>query len=363
MVRQLNYVSSTLATQGKRYRYRAVQRVVMRNTDLPKVPDYWRENPYDPTAPPLDLRYLTVATVSNARMVDRNIPLSATEGLGEAVETGGGSVAILKETGDPLAVVTNLRIPVVTGSGTEPRIQPIVNPTWLSTFRELENGAVVTKILLADANGVYQARLSVVDHSESSPPYVEPILDVEWLLTGQDYFAMTGKRLEASCVVRLTASAENPTFPLLRQYIVANRFSGEDFPGVFGTTVNVVHSGEFHGEVFVIKPSTFNFAPGHGYVPDYGIIASPVGRFLWPNDGGTYVINGVTRQVPQASIIKRVPIEAVPRPPYAVLHKPGDSNSSFGGDPPGAIIRYIGDKSRGTWTSILEQPAFADRPY
>lgn len=363
MVRQLNYVSSTLATQGKRYRYRGVQRIVMRNAELPELPGYWRENPYDPTAPPLELRYLTVATVSNARMVDRNMPLNATLGSGESLESGGGSVAILKETGDPLAVITNLRVPVSDGAQVSVRIQPIVGPTWFSSFRELEGSDLVTKFLLADANGVYQVRLSFVTHGDNSPPYIEPILDVEWLLTGEDYFAMTGKRLQASSVTRLSASAENPAFPALRQFLIANRFSGEDFPGVFGPTVNVTSSGEFQGEVFTIKPSTFHFGPGHGYIPDFGVISSPLGAFLWPNDGGTYVINGVLRQVALGSIIRRAPSESVPRPPYDVLHRPGDTDSGFAGDPPGAIRRTIGDRDRGTSTSVLQQPTSADRPF
>jgi hypothetical protein len=362
MVRQLNFVTSTLAKQGKRYRYRAVQRLVMRNSDLPASPASWRENPYDPSAPPLELRYLTMATVSNARMVDPNMPLTATLGSGESLETGGGSVALLKETGDPLAVVTNLRIPVLDGANLTVRVQPIVNPTWFSSFHEAEGGQVVVKFLLADANGVYQARLNFIDHADSSPPYVEPVLDVEWLLTAEDYYAMTGKRLQATGVTRLSASADNPGFPSLRQFVIANRFSGEDNPSVFGAAVNVTGSGEFHGEVFTIKPATFNYGPGHGYIPDYSVIGSPVGGFLWPNDGGTYVINGVARQMPQASIIRRTPNESVPRPPYAVLHRPGDTDAAFAGDPPGAIRRSIGDPARGTSTSVLEQPSFADRP-
>ena len=363
MVRQLNFVSSTLARQGKRYRYRAVQRIVMRNSDLPALPAYWRENPYDPSAAPLDLRFLTVATVSNARMVDRNMPLAATVGGGESLETGGGSVALLKESGDPLAVVANLRIPVDNGGTLSLRVQPIINPTWFSSFREMEGGSLVTKFMLADANGVYQVRLSFLDHAGNSPPYIEPVLDVEWLLTAEDYFAMTGKRLQASSVVRLSAPAENPAFPALRQYLISNRFSGEDYPAVFGTTVNVVSNGEFHGEVFTIKPATFNFGAGHGYIPDFSVISSPVGGFLWPNDGGTYVVNGVSHQMPRASIIRRTPAEAVPRPPWAVLHRPGNTDSGFLGDTPGAIRRYLGDKDRGTYSSILEQPAFADRPF
>ena len=363
MVRQLNFVSSTLARQGKRYRYRSVQRLVMRNSDLPAAPAYWRENPYDPGAPPLEVRFLTMATVTNARMTDPNMPLAATLGSGDSLETGGGSVAILKETGDPLAVVTNLRIPVMDGASLTTRVQPIVAPTWFSSFQEAVDGGVVVKFLLADANGVYQARLNFVNHADSSPPYVEPVLDVEWLLTAEDYAAMTGKRLQATGVTRLSASAENPAFPSLRQFVIANRFSGEDNPSVFGAAVNISGSGEFRGEVFTIKPSTFNYGPGHGYIPDYSVIASPVGGFLWPNDGGTYVINGVTRQMPQASIIRRTPNETVPRPPYAVLHRPGDTDTAFAGDPPGTIRRSVGDRDRGTSTSILEQPSFADRPF
>ncbi len=363
MVRQLNFVSSTLAKQGKQYRYRSVQRLVMRNDDLPAAPGHWRENPYDPSAPPLELRYLTMATVSNARMTDPSMPLGANLGNGEALETGGGSIALLKETGDPLAVVTNLRIPVLDGAALTTRIQPIANPTWFSSFQEAEGGQVVVKFLLADANGVYQARLGFIDHSGGSPPYVEPILDVEWLLTAEDYAAMTGKRLQATGVTRLSASAENPLFPALRQFVIANRFSGEDNPGVFGSTVNVISSGEFRGEVFTIKPSTFNYGAGHGYIGDYSVIASPLGGFLWPNDGGHYIVNGVARQMPQASIIRRTPTESVPRPPYAVLHRPGDTDAGFAGDPPGTIRRMIGDRSRGTSTSVLEQPSFADRPW
>lgn len=362
MLRQLNYVSSTLARLGKRYRYRAVQRIIMRNQELPAAPSYWRENPYDPGAPPLDLRYLTIATVSNARMVDPNMPLAATLGSGETSETGGGSVAILKETGDPLAVVANLRIPVDTGGGLTTRVQPILNPTWFSSFKEVEAGNVVTKFLLADANGVYQVRLNFINHGGNAPPYVEPILDVEWLLTADDYFAMSGKRLQASSVTRLAASAENPLFPALRQFLIANKFSGEDFPGVFGNAVNVVSSGEFQGEVFTIKPSGFHFGAGHGYVADFSVIPSPLGGFLWPNDGGTYVINGVTQQMARGSIIRRAPAESVPRPPFSVLHRVGDSNVGFLGDPPGAIRRTIGDRERGTASSLLRQPAFADRP-
>jgi hypothetical protein len=282
---------------------------------------------------------------------------------GDSVESAGGSVALLKETGDPLAVVTNLRVPVLDGATLTTVRQPIVNPTWFSSFHEVEGAQVVVKFLLADANGVYQARLSFISHGGNNPPYIEPILDVEWLLTAEDYAAMTGKRLIATGITRLAASAGNPAFPWLRQFVIANRFSGEDNPSVFGAAVNITGSSEFHGEVFTIRPTTFNYGAGHGYVPDFSVIGSPLGGFLWPNDGGTYVINGASRQMPQASIVRRTPTESVPRPPYTVLHRPGDTDATFGGDPPGVIRRTIGDRSRGTSTSVLEQPSFADRPY
>lgn len=324
MTREVNFVSSTLARQGKRYRYRSVQRLVLQNADLPTS---WQ-------APGAGLRYLTLATVQNARMVDPSIPAGARSAIGESAETAGGSIALLAESGDPLAVLSNLMFATSSGRA----LQPIVNPTFLSSFQEIEGSRPVLKFLLTDANGCYQARLDFVVHA-GQPGYREPVLRVEWLLSADDYYWMTGKRLIAASIERLAASAGNPTMPSLKQFLIANRFTGQDNPSVFGVPYNtsgnpangnISGPSEFHGEVFVVKPTTFDIsAPYHGYQPDYGTS----GAFLLPN--------------PNASIARRVPEEQVPTPNLAM----------------GPIRRSVGDKGRGTSTSILEQPAFADRPF
>ncbi|MCC6727822.1 MAG: DUF4159 domain-containing protein [Chthonomonadales bacterium] len=324
MTREVNFVSSTLARQGKRYRYRSVQRLVLQNADLPAG---WQ-------APGAGLRYLTLATVQNARMVDPSIPAGARTATGETAETSGGSIALLAESGDPLAVLSNLMFATSAGRA----LQPIVNPTFLSSFQEIEGSRPVLKFLLADANGCYQARLDFVVHA-GQPGYREPVLRVEWLLSADDYYWMTGKRLIAGSIRRLAASAENTAMQSLRQFLIANRFTGQDNPSVFGVPYNtsgnpangnISGPGEFHGEVFVVKPKTFDIsAPYHGYLPDY--VTS--GAFLLPN--------------PNASIARRVPEEQVPAPNLAV----------------GPIRRSVGDRGRGTSTSILEQPAYADRPF
>lgn len=365
--KQLNYVSSTLARGNRRYQYRAVQRLTLRNSDLPASPPHWRRNPYDPSATPLPIRYLTLAAIGNVRAVDPYTPTQSTASYGETAESGGGSLMLLQEAGDPLAVVSNLRIPTGTGGWI---VQPIAAPQTLSTFAEIVGGALTMKVLLTDANGCYQARVNFVDHA-GPQAYTEAVLDVEWMLTGDDYYAMTGKRLQASSLVRLAASAENSAFPLLRQYLVCNRFSGQDDPLVFnggvsffnttgdGTAGNISGAGEVHGEVFVVKPSTFSFTGAlHGYIPDYQLIG---GAFLWPNDGGTYVVNGGGFTFPQSSIIRRVPVESVPRPPYAVLHSAGDT--PWVGGNVGLLLRQLGYRDRGTASSVLEEPAYADRPF
>ncbi len=368
MLRRVNFVSSTLASQGKRYKYRSVQRVVLRNSDLPADPPSWRQNPYDPNLAPLAMRYLTLAAVQNARMVDPSTPQFASQGLVDTSESGGGSLAVLKESGDPLAVISNLRIP--NGSGGVV-VQPISGPVYLSMFTEAAAGGMAVRFLIVDSNGCYQARLSFVQHA-GAPAYTEPVMDVEWLLTADDYYRMTGKQLQAASLVRLTASANNPQFPALRQFLIANRFSGSDDPAVFngGTPFfnsnvgnpaagNITGPSDFHGEVFVVNPSTFSFGGTHGYIPDYSVVA---GSFLWPNDGQPYLVQGAAVNMPRASIIRRIPAETVPRPPDSVIRNADGSVLNVGSAAVGTLIRSVGSNDRGSNTATLEQPGFADRP-
>jgi hypothetical protein len=165
-------------------------------------------------------------------------------------------------------------------------------------------------------------------------------MNVEWLITTDDYYRMTGKRLKPSSVRRLVSAVTVGPNTGLHRFLISNRFSGEDNPSVFGVPYNI--SGipangnirgpsEFHGEVFELDPTNFDITvPGHGYVPDYFVI----GNFL--------------QKSPIPSIVWRTPTEAIPDPLQGQI---------------GFIRRFIGDPNRATSTAVLEQPAYGDRPY
>lgn len=341
--RQLLFVSSSYPKLGKRYRYRSLTRISLPNNVL--VPPF-----SDPNKPANAFIRFTLALVQNYRLVgDPNAgPGTAVNTLAQATESGGGSIMVLNEAGDPISIVSNLRIPL-DNTGTNFNVQPIVNPVWFSKFDEYDAVAQrpVFKYLLIDANGCYQMKNAIDPITKKQDPR---FMDVEWTLSTDDYYFMTGKKLNASSIVRLNTAVTNPNSPNfgLHHFLIANRFSGEDNPAVFGITFNTTNnpnngniSGttEFHGEVFEIDPTRFSwFTPSvapnpHGYQPDY-IMQN--GNFLVPNTA--------------ASIIWRSPSEPPTQQPVPGLQI-------------GVIIRSIGTRDRATATSLLEQPAFADRPF
>jgi len=331
LLRQVNFASNTYAVQGKKYRYRSVQRVVMRNSDLPAA---WQPNPYDPSLPPLEIRSLTLAAISNYRLVGG--ANSAVNVAGDVTESGGGSLVVLNEAGTLISIVSNLRIP--DGSGGF-RLQPITNPTWFSKFDEVDvtTGRLIYKYLLADENGCYQMRVG------ASPAY----MDVEWMLSAEQYYRMTGKRLRAASIQRLTTVAVDPRNPnrRLNHFLITSRFSGEqDLRAVFGAgwsynttgnpaNGNILGPSAFSGEVFELNPLAWLLTGA--YQPDYLLLdatGTGSGPFVWAN--------------PNASIVWRSPTEEIPRPGQI-----------------GVIRRRIGEPGRATSTAILEQPAYADRPF
>lgn len=318
MLRQVNFVSSTYGTQGQRYRYITAERIMT-----------YLDRQGQPLQQP---RPLTVGAVSNYRLVGSG-PV-AVNAVGDITTTGGGSLVVLDENGVPESIVSNLLIPRVANPiGLQDyRIQPISNPAWFSRFEEVIGNQVVFKYLLADDNGCYQLR---------TDPNNPQVMVVEWMLTNQDYYLMTGKRLRAACIRRLNAAVTQGQNTGLHRFLITNRFSGGDNPAVFGIVYNTTGNpangniqgpSEFHGEVFELDPTTFTFDPNvaaHGYAPDYLV----QGNFLVPN--------------PNPSIVWRAPREQVPTPGAQI----------------GFIRRFIGDPNRATSTAILEQPSFADRPF
>lgn len=332
--RQVNFVSSTYGGQNQRYRYRSTVRMTVPDSILPAS---WQTG--------AAVRYLTLAAIDNARLTDPAVPARAQTAAGATTAGAGGSLVLLKEDGTALTVVNVLRIPLVAApnvsNDADYWIQPVVAPTFVSYFIEVTNGVPMVKVLLCDANGVYQARPQFVSRPEG---FTETLLDVEWFLSAQDYYLMTGKRLQAASVKRLNAGAGNvvtPSTPALHQFLISNRYLGEDDPEVFGANDAerqfLNQRTRTQGEVFVLNPATFSLlarpagpgALGFGYQPDY--VFNAVSGQLLPN--------------PMASIVRRIPNEAP-------VNSPG-----FKG-----FTRAIGDPTRATSTSVLEQPTCADRP-
>ncbi len=329
LLRQLYFASSTFGTQGKRYRYRGVQRSVQLNGTL-KGTAFYDANKAD-TA----LRRFTLAAITNYRLGSGSTVANNTA---DAEIGGGGSIVVMDESGAPISSVTNLAIP--TGA-TSYRLQPINNPTSFSKFDiyDVNTKKAVFHYLLSDANGCYQLR-SGLDANNN------PIMVVEWILSNDDYFSMTGKRLNATSIRRLNTAVVDPAMPGfgLHRFLIANRFSGGDLiPAVFGITQNVPKGSEFNGEVFEIDPSTYNplIVNGHGYIRDYSI-----------NGANFLVANNSLNGTPQASIIWRSPSELVPN---FVAGSPQNIN--------GVVARFIGSPDRATSTSTLEKPSYADRPF
>ena len=329
LLRQLFFASSTYGTQGKRYRYRGVQRTLQINGALKGTAFY------DPNRPDAALRRFTLAAVTNYRLGSGSGNPSGTsdEALG-----GGGSIMVLDETGAPVSVVTNLAIPI---GGNAFKLQPINNPTSFSKFDQYDavKKTTVFHYLLSDANGCYQL-MSGLDANNNA------VMIVEWMLTNDDYFHMTGKRLNAMSIRRLNTAVVLGPNQGLHHFLIANRFSGGDLiPAVFGINTNnptnVSRGSDFNGEVFEIDPFAYDVTQAnHGYVPDYSVAAN----ILVPNNG----IGGT----PQASIVWRSPSETVPNTP-----------AGSPTNPTGAIIRFIGSADRATSAANLEKPSYADRPF
>ncbi len=332
--RQVNFVSSTYGSQNKRYRYRGTVRLTVADSILPTA---WQTGAV--------VRYLTLAAIDNARLVDPATPARSAAAFGETTAGPGGSLVVLKEDGTALGVINRIRIPLVAapdpGNDADYWSMPVVAPTYVSYFIEVTNGTPMLKVLCCDANGCYQARPQFVARADG---FTETVLDVEWLLTAQDYYLMTGKRLQASSIRRLNAGAGNAVVaatPALHQFLIVNRYSGDDDPTVFGgndaekAALDV--RTRTQGEVFVLNPALFSLGLrpaaagilGFGYQPDY----------IFNAGAGTLVAN------PAASIVRRIPNEV-----------PVNSGGFKG------FSRLIGDPTRATSSSVLEQPASADRP-
>jgi hypothetical protein len=288
---QIVWVSkSTL--EGRKYKYRTAERI-------------WQLDPNNPTVPPVPY---TLATISNYRLVG-SPGIEANPVPGAQADSSGSSVVTMDGNGVIVSTLTNIILP----NGT---VQQVVNPTCFTKFDALaidpNTGRKVIQFhyLLCDANGCYQL---------TSDPTNPTRMVVEWMLSAQDYYWMTGKRLVATSIQRLSVPVLGT--PLLHQFLITNHYDGMDDPTVFGAPPTTI--SEFHGEAFVLNPVTYNPAAAHdGYTQDYLLFQ------------GTLIPN------PAASIIWRSPSESFIN---------------------GAMHRSIGSQLRGTAAQTLEAPTCAVR--
>jgi hypothetical protein len=302
--RQVIFVTRSLAEQNKHFRYRTIQQFL---------------DPAD------GLTYM-IAAIDNVRPAALDPGAVAFGQNGPNVEAPGGSLMVLQRyvapDGKQIATVDSVAIPDGKGGFTQ---QAISNPTWFKRFAYKDptapaNAPPKSRYLLADDNGCYELEPDANNNAV-----------VKWMLSAKDYYQMTGRRLRASSIQRLTQADFNAnTQQFYPHYLITNRYIGQDnIPEVFFNTSNMAH-GDIHGEVFEIRG--IDYYVNGGYQPLY----AQAGTFLQRN--------------PNSSIVWMAPNETIPT----------DTN----GIPiPGPIKRSIGSPDGATTTGLFEQPTFSDRPF
>lgn len=311
---QVIFATRSLAEQNANYRYRTVQQFV-----VPQV-----------NAAP---QIFMAAAIDNQRIASAD-PATQTIGGQNTAGTTGGSLVILKrdynpdpaqnKDGDTAVVITSFGYDT-NGDNTADRRQAINNPTWFKQFPVLNGTAIETRYMLCDENGCYVLRPQGSD------------LLVEWRLSSDEYYAMTGRRLKAVSMQKLTASDYDATtnrfYP---RFLITNTYAGQDnVPEVFG--VLPVMRGSTRGEVFEIRSRDYYLSPlpGAGVYGTFNGLYSRVGNTLTNNTA--------------SAITWIFPVERFPA-------------TDVNGNPLGPIVRSVGSQSNATSSFLLEQPAFAERP-
>lgn len=310
--KQVIFASRSLADGGENYRYRSVQQFV------------------DPTSPTNET-YL-VTTVDNLRVTagDQgvlNIGQTGATSLGGAIVAMRRSPAPPAKDGDIAVIITT--VAYADAGGNIVRRQPITNPVWFRQFALSTPNGPVTRYLLADDNGCYMLR----------PQGSDAV--VEWALTADDYYYLTGRRLRASSIQKLNMAdynaATNTFYP---RFLITNRYVGEDnVPEVFGFPNQPRYRGQVKGEVFEIRSMDFYVAGGYrsSTARLYRPATALEGLFLSKNEN--------------SAITWMFPNETMP------------TNRITGRTEIGPIRRTIGNTNDGTSTYLLEQPAYSERPF
>jgi hypothetical protein len=326
MLGQVVFVTKTLAEQNAKFRYRTIQQFALpRNFNDP----FGLQNVY------------LVSAIDNQRQsaVD---PMSVALGqFGTNESASGGSLVILKRDftsgtdnadGDVERVMNSI---AYTASPADPtnntiiRRQTINNPTWFKEFEITRNNERQVRYMLTDENGCYVLRPGATD------------LIVEWALSADDYYFLTGRRLRAVSMQRLSQSDyHQPTNEFYPHYLITNRYSGEDNVPELFNSVGITLRGRVTGEVFEVRGIDYFEGFNNG---QSGYRRQDVRHYVRGGDGALDAN-------PTSAIVWMFPNETLP-------------GRNVNGPIQGPIRRSIGTADGGTATYLLEQPTFAERPY
>ena len=330
MLRQVVFTTRSYGEQNQQFRYRTIQQFTS------------FENGF--------FRTYMVAAVDNVRQAASLDPATSNVGTNaNAVKGPGGSLMIVKRyppagqgnDGDTAALINSLVYTNLAGTTVVTR-QTINNPRWFKQFNVANPLNLLAPSLhyaLADANGVYILK-------PGTGALVGEAV-VEWSLSNDDYYYLTGRHLNATSIQKLEQSDyDTTTNTFYPRYLITNGFTGHDnIVEVFGlipAKTNVI-DGEVHGEVVEVRSDYYYSLNGGHFNTVAGGYRAASARH--------YAISGTSLVAnPLSAITWMVPNETIPPPPV----------------PPAvasAIVRKIGIGTNGTGTGLLEQPTFSDRPF
>ena len=311
----LIFLSRSLGEQNQRLRYRTIQQ--------------FRQDGYD---------YI-ISCVSNVRQAN-------TGGAGVLgndntnFEGPGGSIMAIQRTandpanptgqvGDTVRIVNSI---IVQNPDNTLRRQPISNPTWFKEFGAFDpqapnaNGGKITPhFLMADANGCYILKIaSVTLNGQTTTEYV-----TDWMLSNQDYYFLTGRKLQAACIQRESLSDISDRNLFEPRLLITNSYTGaDDLTKLF----NINSQSPVSGEVFEIKASDYypSKALNKNY---YGYQLGVLAR---------YTTAGAFGDPTKVSITRMIPTEYFQN---------------------GTLRRGIGSADNSLTTYSLQKPLYAERPF
>jgi hypothetical protein len=393
MVHQVIFVTRSLAEQNQKYHYRTIQQFA------------------DPTTIPAggnqtQAQQFMIASIDNVTP-SAPPPIGGAQptvvgAQGAEVGPGGGLMVIDRygaTDGQVANIFTSVVIPSATGT-VGVRRQRISAPSFFREFDYIDPTVSLTtplpRFLLCDANGCYVLVLRNVDaqgNITGNLPLNELVVD--WMLSDNDYYYLTGRHLRAGSIQRLTQSEVytdgNGQQHFAPHYLITNSYTGRDNVNeIFGSGLNLANvlDGEIHGEVFEIRGKDYYDNPLTGVAstdPDGSYNGYHYAGFGSPNLyqlylAGQSVANGTTYNVliPNQessgiipfmtvsnlvgpSIVRLVPNETLPAPPQTFANGTRVGLNANGAPIRVPIKRSIGSTDNATSSYLLQHPLFSER--